>query len=433
MANTHSYVKQISQHCARDTFCHPVEELALEDALGYTLADGVSANVPAPRFSDSQMDGYAISEQAAAELAKGGEGAEFVIGPELAAGADPAQVLADGAIPDSLADHGEGGDLPVAIPIMTGARVPANAGAVIPVEQCEPARFGVQGERVRIASVTPGSFIRQAGSDIAAGEEIAPAGAEITPSVLAALAYQGFTAVLVNRRPRALLCVGGAEIGGSGPASIPDVNGPLLRALCETYRIDVPATVATNDDPEALASDLQAAITRHRPDVIITAGGISQGKHEVIRTLLEDNKAHDDAASGGHEAWFGHVAQQPGGPQGHGHLHGVPVICLPGNPISVLVSFRLFVAPALAPELTASPAKAERTALLSEAAEGLADGRDQYRRGIHRVSADGTVHAEILGGASSHLLAQGAQATCLIRIPAAEKVEAGQPVTIFPL
>lgn len=414
------------QHIAPLAGADQTEELAPEAALGRELPAALAARLPSPPFTNSQMDGYAISKRAVADGAH-----QFTVGPTIAAGTDPREVLTEGEIPAAGEASDAATELPVAIPIMTGARVPDNTGAIIPVEKCQPAEFLPEGEQLTIAEYTAGSFIRERGSDIAEGAELFPAGTLITPAVIATLASQGIDQVSVRRRPRVLLCVGGAEIGGHGPATIPDANGPLLRALCQRAGIEVAATVHTSDDVEALASELTAAIAEHHPDVVITSGGISHGKFEVFRTLLTE---HADASAD--HTWFGHVAQQPGGPQGYGRLGDTPVICLPGNPISTLVSFRLFIAPHLAPasiDASADNPLGALTAYLMEEVAGLPDHRDQFRRGIHQPQADGTIAAAIIGGASSHLLSQGAAATCLIRIPAGSHLKAGQPVTIYPL
>ncbi|MCG7446328.1 molybdopterin molybdotransferase MoeA [Corynebacterium sp. ACRPO] len=354
----------------------------LTQAQDMVLAADIHAGFPSPRFDNSQMDGYALPQCAAGT---------YPVGPTIAAGTEPAQVL------DS--------PLSSACPIMTGAKVPEGTAAIVPIERCEPQEFLAPGDRITVPETSPGQFIRRTSSDLEEGALLAARGDKLTPVRLAALASQGIDAVEVYRPARILICTGGAEIG-HGSAAIPDANAPLLTAMAGRAGIDVAGYITTDDDPKALERAFTEAIAQHHPDAIITSGGISAGKFEVVRQVLE--------------GWFGHVDQQPGGPQGIATFHDTPVICLPGNPISTLVSFRLFVAPALgwAPEPFHVP--------LAAGIDGLPH-KEQFRRG--RVDS----RAHILGGASSHLLAQAADATHLIRIPAGQRLEKGQEVEVYPL
>ena len=359
------------------------DTVPLGAALGRVLAAPFHAVADSPLFDNSQMDGFALPSP----------GGTYEVGPTIAAGQDP----------DALYPEGLGGR---AAPIMTGARLPHGTVAVVAVETCEPPEFLEPGTRLRTPPAPEGQFIRRAGVDVTAGQLLIDAPVPLTPLHLGVLAGQGVAEVEVLARAGVLLCTGGAEVGVGGAAGIPDVNTPLLRALCERAGIDVRGVVRTDDDPEALARELEAGVDKHRPTAIITSGGISAGKFEVVRQVLE----------GG---WFGKVAQQPGGPQGISTFRGVPVISLPGNPISTLVSFRLFVAPLLghAPPPVELPVAAD--------APGL-PGRDQFLRGTHGA------RAVPLGGAGSHFLGQAADATCLIRIPAGG-ASAGDNVTVYPL
>ena len=354
----------------------------LTQAQDMVLAADVHAGFPSPRFDNSQMDGYALPQCTAGT---------YPVGPTIAAGTEPAQVL------DSPLSN--------ACPIMTGAKVPEGTAAIVPIERCEPQEFLAPGGRITVPETSPGQFIRRTGSDLEEGALLAARGDKLTPVRLAALASQGIDEVEVYRPARILICTGGAEIG-HGSAAIPDANAPLLTAMAGRAGIDVAGYITTDDDPQALERAFTEAIAQHHPDAIITSGGISAGKFEVVRQVLDD--------------WFGHVDQQPGGPQGIATFHDTPVICLPGNPISTLVSFRLFVAPALgwAPQPFRVP--------LAAGIDGLPH-KEQFRRG--RVDS----HAHILGGASSHLLAQAADATHLIRIPADQRLEAGEEVEVYPL
>lgn len=357
---------------------------------GTVLAQDVLAVREQPAFDNSQMDGYAVGSTKARSAR---------VGATIAAGDDPAATYPDGL-----------GKL--AAPIMTGAKLPEGTLAVIPVERCQPAEFLARGDEIQLPATEAGMFVRRAGSDIAAGDVLARAGARVTPALVGALASQGIEEVNVVRAGRIVIVTGGAEVAHApqqaGTATIPDANGPMLRALAARHGIEVAAHVRTSDEPDVLREQVRIAIERQQPDAVVTSGGISHGKFEVVRLAFP-------------EGWYGHVSQQPGGPQGLSMYCGVPVIGLPGNPISTLVSFRLYVAPLLghAPAVLRAP--------LAYPVTGI-EGREQFLRG--RI-VDGQVRP--VGGASSHLLAQGTAAQCLLRVPAGVHLAAGELVSVYPL
>lgn len=374
------------------------QEVEVQDALGLRTAEAVLAQWDSPRFDNSQMDGFALS---VGHL----QGGTFSLGPTIPAGHDP----------NDLYPRGIGADI---APIMTGARLPAHTAAIIPVEKTQPGSFDVA--HAEIPATPRGQFMRLQGSDIVVGTEIIPAGIVLNSVHIAVLASQSISRVKVVKKPRVLIVTGGAEIAEisdtSGSAMIPDTNGPLLRALCQRNNIEVTAHLRTNDNPQQLSQELKAALDLHQPDAVITSGGISHGKFEVFRQILQDTP----------KAWFGHVDQQPGGPQGLSIFHGIPVISLPGNPISTLVSFLLFAVPALHRKpLTSTEAH------ITSAVAGLADNREQFLRGIMHQN-QGCLQATPLQGTSSHLLVQAASANCLIRIPARTTVEENDIVQIYP-
>lgn len=380
----------------------PVEHVDPALALGRRLAVDVTAVEDSPRFDNSQMDGYALGS---AHLA----GGTFAVDATVAAGADPRDVLPSGAVGDAV------------VPVMTGARLPARTAAVVPVERCTPAHFGAT--HVTVPQTPDAQFVRLRGTDIRTGDLLIPAGETVNPRTVGVAAAQGLTTVPVTRTARVLICTGGDEVtaGQDAPAQLPgaatirDANGPMLRALCHVHHIDVAGTVQTTDNPTAFRAALSAAIDKARPDAVVTSGGISHGAFEVVRQTLEHTPG----------AWFGHVAQQPGGPQGLARFEGVPVICLPGNPVSTAVSFRLFVAPAL------GEASCAVTARITAAEDGLAD-KDRYLRGRTQVR-DGELTVRPVGGAGSHLLAQSVTADALIRVPAGATLAAGTLVEVYPL
>ncbi|HCT14117.1 MAG TPA: molybdopterin molybdenumtransferase MoeA [Corynebacterium nuruki] len=385
-----------------------ITDLPPAAAVGRTLARAVAAVEDSPRFDNSQMDGYALGERHLA-------GGSFPVGPTIAAGHDP-----DALLPAGVTD--------AVVPVMTGARLPAGTAAVVKVETCTPPEFGAAetAGRVTVPAAPAGQFVRPRGSDIAAGSELLPAGHVVNPRTVGVAAAQGITGLPVRRPARVLLCTGGDEISAaeeSGSATIRDANGPLLAALCARHGITVAGHVRTSDDPAVFRALLHGAVTTHRPDAVITSGGISHGRFEVVRQVLGE-AAGASGTTG--TAWFGHVAQQPGGPQGCAVFAGVPVVCLPGNPVSTAVSFRLFVAPAL------GEAPASVTAVVDRDLTGLPD-KDQFLRAVLSVDVTGRLTASPVGGAGSHLLAQSVTASALLRVPAGAQLSAGRTATVYPL
>lgn len=372
------------------------------EAAGLVAAEDIRARQDSPRFDNSQLDGYALSVAQVAATP-----GTFRVGAMVPAGTDPEELYPAG-VRDAM------------VPVMTGSKLPRGAAGVVAVEDCAPGRFPAEGDFIEVPQMERGQFIRAAGADLRAGEVLLAAGTRINAAAVAALASQAITEVLVRRPASLLLCTGGAEISsaqdgvGLGVAAIPDSNTPMMRVLARRYGMAVAGAVRTDDDPAALERDLVAAVERHRPTAVVTSGGISHGKFEVVRQVLA------------RRGWFGQVDQQPGGPQGLARIAGTPVLCLPGNPVSTLVSFRLFVAPVL------GHVPAPRQARLMENRIGLS-GREQFLRGRTWVDEEGVLRAEGLGGTGSHLIAQAIGATDLLRVPAGAALRPGDPVTVYPL
>lgn len=375
--------------------------LAADAWLGRLVAEDVVSERPMPLFDNSQMDGYAVR---AADLADAAPGrpVELAVEPAIVAGETGAGLAAGSAAP-----------------IMTGAPVPPGADAVVPIEQVDPPRFGPH-DRVRIAApVAPGTFVRRSGSDAAAGELLLPAGAPLTPAALGVLASAGRTEVQVRRRVRVLLTVTGHEVRAPGtplrPGQIPDANSFSLWLAVTESGADVSVVPCETDDPARLA----ALLAEHaaRADLVITVGGVSAGAREVVRDVLEPKGV-----------WFGSVAMQPGGPQGLGMLSaGIPVLAFPGNPVSCLVSFEMFLRPALRALAGAEAARAALRAPLADALDSPAH-KHQVRRG--EVDAAGRVR--LIGGPSSHLLHAYARSTVLVHLPVGvSHLDAGDDVEIW--
>lgn len=360
-----------------------IERLALPDALGRGLAEDITATLDLPPFANSQMDGFAVR---AADVPEGG--AELRVAAPVPAGARPAPLQPG-----------------TAAPIMTGAMVPPGADAVIPIERAVPAAFPAPGAEatVRLPPVAAGAFIREAGSDIRAGEAALAAGTCLGPGQLGLIAALGMPDVLVHRKLTVLLVTTGDEVvepgGHLGAGKIFDANGTLLETSLRQAGLAVIRAGISTDDPAALCNLLR----RHVPevDLIVTTGGVSKGAYEVVRQAMDGQDVH-----------FGHVAMQPGGPQGIGTFDGVPLLGFPGNPVSCLVSFEMFLRPVLS-GLFGSPSP--RSVVHGRLLEPLTSpaGKHQVRRGT--LLPDGTVRLE--GGESSHLVRALAQSNALVQVP----------------
>jgi molybdopterin molybdotransferase len=369
------------------------------------LASDVTAPLDLPPFDNSQMDGFAVT---AADAARTGDLDLLVVDPVPAGRTGPA--LRSGTT----------------APIMTGAAVPEGAVAVVPVERADPAVFPTAGSTARVVlpgPVAEGTFVRAAGSDVAAGSLLLPAGTVLTPARWGVLAASGLASVEVVRRPRLLLVSTGEELAAPGaplaPGTIHDANGTALAAALVDVGVDV-VVERVSDDADALL----AVVARHADsvDLLLTTGGVSAGAYEVVRDAFETAGVV-----------FGHVAMQPGDPQGWGTLtvHGraLPVVCFPGNPVSALVSFEAFLRPALHDATGVGVARLRRTALMGEAADSPV-GKHQLRRG--RLDVDGRVR--LVGGPSSHLLAAHAAATVLVHVPVGvDRLDEGDEVVVWAL
>ncbi|WIB43386.1 molybdopterin molybdotransferase MoeA [Curtobacterium sp. MCLR17_058] len=389
------------------------EELSIGELAGAgagfahrVLAAAVRSPVPLPPFDNSQMDGFAV------RAADAGQAVRVV---------DP---IPAGVVPEPL----EPG---TAAPIMTGARIPTGADAVFPVEATEPGAFPAALELPRVtvpADLTAGTFVRVTGSDLPTGAELAPAGSPVTPALLGALAAAGVTTVSVRRPLRVLVVSTGSELQGADAdaATIGDANGIALRAALAQVGADSRA-VRVPDDVAAFDRALDAAVGDWA-DLVLTTGGISAGAYEVVRQALEPRGLAVTP-----------VAMQPGGPQAFGSVvfgadgvaragRAVPVVSFPGNPVSALVSFEVFLRPLLAAAVGLTPDRPTQV-LPAASAAGSPVGKHQVRRG--RVQ-DGAVH--FVGGPSSHLLVHYAAATHLVHVPVGvDAVEVGDPLTVWSL
>ncbi|MGO1183629.1 MAG: molybdopterin molybdotransferase MoeA [Micrococcaceae bacterium] len=329
----------------------PVVEVAVAgaEALGRVLAEDAVSRYDLPLWANSAMDGYAVR---AVDVAGAG-GAGVAVGPGRVTlrvlGEVPAGSSADPEIPAGCA-----------VRIMTGAAVPTDADAVIPVERTRSADAqdgpdtpsSTEGpadskpdtwanERVEILAPVPvGANIRRAGEDTRAGSVLAPAGTRLTAARQSALAAAGLDRIRVHAAPRVAVVVTGSELRAPGEApqrgQIPESNSVLIAGLLRELGCE-PVAVRHSHDDAAGVRALLAELCRE-VDVILTTGGIGPGTHDVVRIALEPEPGVRGAE----------VAVRPGAPQRAGLLgDGTLVIALPGNPVSAAVSFELFVRPTL--------------------------------------------------------------------------------------
>ncbi|MBE9374075.1 molybdopterin molybdotransferase MoeA [Saccharopolyspora sp. HNM0983] len=362
----------------------PVDRLPVADCLGRALAADLTAPVALPPFDNAAMDGYAVR---AADLA--------------GADAEPALLPVAADIPAGRVDVPElrPGE---AHRIMTGAQVPPGADSVVPVERTD-AGTG----QVRIgAEVRTGAHIRRSGEDVTTGSTVLTAGTSLSAAQLGVAAAVGTARLPVHRPVRVLVLSTGSELVEPGeplqPGQIYESNGLMLAAAVREAGAEATLLRFVPDDVPAFHAALQPQLAG--TDLILTSGGVSAGAYEVVKDALTGDGME-----------FGKVAMQPGMPQGAGRYRGGPaVVALPGNPVSSLVSFEVFVRPAL--RSAAGHARAHRPvrrALLTDEISKPA-GKRQFRRGLFDPVA-GTVALQ--GGPGSHLLSALAGANCLLDIP----------------
>ncbi|MCT7658607.1 molybdopterin molybdotransferase MoeA [Mycobacterium deserti] len=372
----------------------------LADALGLVLAQDVIAPLSLPGFDNSAMDGYAVIADEIAD-ASADQPVSLPVVEDIPAGRTDALTLKAGT----------------AHRIMTGAPLPAGATAVVPVEATNAATDTVE---IRVGA-KPGQHIRRAGEDVTAGTTVLAAGQVVTPAALGLTAALGLGELSVIPRQRVLVMSTGSELVAAGtplkPGQIYESNGVMLTAAVREAGADVVFTPMTDDNVEVF----REALDRYCADVdlIITTGGVSAGAYEVVKDALTDSVD------------FVKVAMQPGMPQGCGTVNGTPIITLPGNPVSALVSFEVFIrTPLRAAMGLPNPERPRRTAVLTEDLTSPR-GKRQFRRGVLDADA-GTVTS--YGPPASHHLRWLASANCLLEIGEdVDQLTAGSQVHLWDL
>ena len=384
----------------------PAFDQPLMEAFGLAAAEDVHASVALPGFDNSAMDGYAVAHDDVSSATEESPVHLPVVG-EIGAGQATLLAVSPGT----------------AAKIMTGAPVPAGADSVVPYEWTDRGVANV------VISRAPekGQHVRPKGQDITVGDLLVEEGTVLGARQIGLLAAVGRPSVRSRPRPRVVVMSTGSELREPGSSlghdSVYDGNSFLMAAAARqagaiAYRVGI-----VPDEPRAFLSALNDQLVR--ADLVVTTGGVSMGDFDVVKEALSPLGS----------VWFGGVAMQPGKPQGFGTVgeDSVPIVTLPGNPVSAYVSFEQFVLPAVRRLMGRAPyVRPSADAMITHALRSP-EGRRQFARGTLSV-VDGRLAVTPVGGQGSHLIGDLAESDALIVVPeSVTSVAAGETVTVLPL
>lgn len=385
------------------------DSVPLDDSLGRVLAEDIRSNLNLPPFANSSMDGFAVR---ADDVRAAGAEAPVTLNVvmDIPAGSTPSGTLQPGE----------------AARIMTGAPLPAGADAVVPVEDTD-AQFNARDTgalppsvRIRSAART-GDNVRPIGEDIADGQTVLTAGTLIRPAEIGVLAALGRATVPVIRAPRVAIVSTGDELVGIGeplaPGKIHDSNAYTLAALIRTHGGEAIRVPVARDTLEDARRRFREALDL-KPDLVLSSAGVSVGAFDVVRSVLDELGQIN----------FWRVNLRPGKPLAFGRLGGVPFFGLPGNPVSAMVTFDVFVRPVLLKMARRPDAWPTVEAVTGEAIQS--DGRQTYAR-VTLTRDNGRLIAHTTGTQSSGALSSMVKADGLLIIPAGlTNVPAGTPLQV---
>ena len=378
-----------------------IEKIALREALNRILTEDIHSRINVPSGVNSAMDGYAVS---GADIPSTGSAELGVLGTAWA-GKPFAGAVTRGNC----------------VRIMTGAIMPEGADTVIIQEDVQTA-----GDNIRIDGTTrTGDNVRQAGEDIAIGDLILTGGRRLNPADIGLIASLGIAEVSVVRRLRVAFFSTGDELRSIGETlsdgAIYDSNRYTLYGMLQRMGADIIDMGVIRDDREALREAF--AIAAANADVLITSGGVSVGEADYIREILGKLGRVD----------FWKVAIKPGRPLAFGQVGDAVFFGLPGNPVSVMVTFYEFVQPALRKMIGEDDSGTLTLKARCDSSLKKRPGRVEYQRGILQKDAEGNLVVVKTGAQGSGILRSMSQANCFIILPMeSDGVQPGTFVDIQP-
>lgn len=376
-----------------------VHRVALRSGLGEVLAQAITAPAPVPAYDNSAMDGYALrhSDRDRDSLQ--------VVGSAFAGHPYTARALAPGEC----------------VRIMTGGVVPDGADAVVMQE-----RVHVSGDSVEVKHwPEQGENIRRAGEDLTPGDTILAPGRRLNAADLGLIASMGQAEITVKRPLRVAFFSTGDELRSLGqtlgPGELYDSNRYTLYGMLSSLGVSLLDLGVVPDDPAALQQALDQGA--READVILSSGGVSVGEADYMVDLLK----------AGGQAHFWRIAMKPGRPLTFGRYGSAWYFGLPGNPVSVMVTFTQVVVPALRYLVGEQNTPARRFSVRCQGALRKRPGREEFQRGRLIELSDGTLGVESVGQQGSGILRSMSEANCFIVLPAdSESVESGEWVVVEP-
>ena len=366
------------------------ESIYFEEAIGRTLREDIRTSEPVPPFDNSAMDGYAVRHEDCDDVP-----ATLEVVSDIPAGASHTSTVGPGQ----------------AARIMTGAPVPLGANAIVPVEKTHSEDRSIV---VVEASPSPGAHIRRSGEELSENELVMRAGLVFSPPGIGMLASLGKTKVKVSCRPRLAIISTGDEIippdRTPGPGQIRNSNGP---SLCEQARAAGADVTHSNHLPDDRAQIRAFVESVQDVDLIVFSGGVSMGEYDFVRTELDAMGAR----------WsFWKVKQRPGKPLAFGSIRGIPILGLPGNPVSSSICFEMYARPLIAKMLGRNRVFRKPLAAVLGGDIPKVEHLYTFARGIlgapnEDSEMSGRVVVHSTGNQASSMFTSMVEADCIIHLP----------------